>query len=189
MLVCVLSSIAFFADRVTAPGALWLPVSFASVLALSRTWQREREDGALTALLLAPVPRSAIFVGKALGVFVFLLLVQLLLVPLVGLLFHLDLATHALGLLLLSAFGALGTAAIGTLFGVITVRTRARDLLLSVIIFPLMSPVLITGIAGTTELLRGASLVELRDYFVLLGLFDLGACAGGVSLFGFLLDD
>lgn len=189
VLVCVLASIAFFADQATVPGAIWIPVSFASVLALSRTWQRERDDGALTALMLAPIPRAAIFVGKALGVFVFLLTVLLLVVPVVGLFFHIDLRVYALGLLLIGVMGAIGIAAIGTLFGVITVRTRARDLLLSVIVFPLMSPALITGISAVTELLRGAALLDLSDYFVLLGMYDLGACAGGAALFGFLLDE
>ena len=189
VLVCVLSSIAFFADETTAPGAIWIPVTFACVLGLSRSWQREREDGALTALLLAPIPRAAIFAGKALGILAFLLTVQLLVVPTVGLLFHLDLADKALGLGALCILGAIGAAGIGTLFGVMTVRTRARDLLLSVILLPLLAPVLVTGIAGTTEVLRGAAFGELGDYFMLLGTFDVLAVGGGLALFGFLVDD
>ena len=189
VLVCVLSSIAFFADENTAPGAIWIPVTFACVLGLSRSWQREREDGALTALLLAPIPRAAIFAGKALGILAFLLTVQLLVVPTVGLLFHLDLADKALGLGALCILGAIGAAGIGTLFGVMTVRTRARDLLLSVILLPLLAPVLVTGIAGTTEVLRGARFGELTDYFLLMLTFDALAVGGGLALFGFLVDD
>lgn len=189
VLVCVLSSIAFFADESTAPGAIWIPVTFACVLGLSRSWQREREDGALTALLLAPIPRAAIFAGKALGILAFLLTVQLLVVPTVGLLFHLDLADKALGLGALCILGAIGAAGIGTLFGVMTVRTRARDLLLSVILLPLLAPVLVTGIAGTTEVLRGARLGELTDYFLLMLTFDALSVGGGLALFGFLVDD
>lgn len=189
ILVCVLSSIAFFADEATAPGAIWIPVTFACVLGLSRSWQREREDGALTALLLAPIPRAAIFAGKALGILAFLLTVQLLVVPTVGLLFHLDLAGKAFGLVALCVLGAIGAAGIGTLFGVMTVRTRARDLLLSVILLPLLAPVLVTGIAGTSEVLRGASVAELTDYFLLLLTFDVLSVGGGLALFGFLVDD
>ena len=189
VLVCVLSSIAFFADETTAPGAIWIPVTFACVLGLSRSWQREREDGALTALLLAPIPRAAIFAGKALGILAFLLTVQLLVVPTVGLLFHLDLADKAPGLGALCILGAIGAAGIGTLFGVMTVRTRARDLLLSVILLPLLAPVLVTGIAGTTEVLRGARFGELTDYFLLMLTFDALAVGGGLALFGFLVDD
>lgn len=189
VLVCVLSSIAFLADDGTAPGAIWLPLTFACVLGLSRSWQREREDGALTALLLAPIPRAAIFAGKALGIFLFLLTVLVLVVPTVGLLFHLDLDGKFLGIAALCIFGAIGCAGIGTLFGVMTVRTRARDLLLSVILLPLLAPVLVTGIAGTTEVLRGAAFVELADYFLLLATFDVLAVGGGLALFGFLVDD
>lgn len=189
VLVCVLSSIAFLADDTTAPGAVWLPVAFACVLGLSRSWQREREDGALTALLLAPIPRAAIFAGKALGIFAFLLVVMGLLVPTVGLLFHLDLGGKLGGLALLCILGALGAAGIGTLFGVMTVRTRARDLLLSVILLPMLAPVLLTGISGTHAALGGASLGELQDYFLLLLTFDFLAVGGGLALFGFLVDE
>lgn len=189
VLVCVLSSIAFLSDEQTAPGAIWIPLAFACVLGLSRSWQRERDDGALTALLLAPIPRAAIFAGKALGILAFLITVLVLVVPTVGLLFHLELGDKIGGLALLCLLGAIGCAGVGTLFGVMTVRTRARDLLLSVILLPLLSPALLTGITGTIEVLRGATLAELTDYVVLLSTFDLLACGGGLALFGFLVDD
>lgn len=189
ILVCVLSSIAFLSDEQTAPGAIWIPLAFACVLGLSRSWQRERDDGALTALLLAPIPRASIFAGKALGILSFLCTVLVLVIPTVGLFFHLDLKEKLGGLLVLCLQGALGAAGIGTLFGVMTVRTRARDLLLSVILLPLLAPVLIAGITGTTALLHGATLGELGDYMILLGMFDVLSCGGGLALFGFLVDD
>src|SRR5829696_2245741 len=90
VLVAVIASLAFFAGpdssvRV-APGVIWVAVAFASVLALSRTWQREREDGALSGLLVSPTARSAIFAGKSAGLVLFITVVELIVVPVTALL-------------------------------------------------------------------------------------------------------
>jgi heme exporter protein B len=191
-LVAVMASVAFYsgdAEARVAPGAIWLTVAFSSVLALSRAWQREREESALVGLLVSPAPRAAIFAGKAMSVLVFLLAVELLLVPVVTLLFHVDLPAVAGPLALLLAMGTLGVAATGTLFGVMTARTRARDLVLASVLFPLLAPTLLSGVAGTRELLSGAPFSDLTDYFLLLGVFDAVAIAGGLALFGPLVDD
>src|SRR5207237_1349191 len=91
-LVAILASVAFTTGpQVTArvaPGALWLAVVFSSVLALGRSWQREREESALVGLLVSPVPRAAIWLGKAAGVFAFILAVEGVVVALVAVLFH-----------------------------------------------------------------------------------------------------
>ncbi len=193
VLVTVMASIAFSAGPRTqvriAPGAIWLPIAFASVLALGRTWQREREESALTGLLVAPVPRASIFVGKALGVLVLMLAVEALVVPVVALLFHVELLDFLPKLLPILLLGTLGIAATGTLFGVMTVRTSARDLVLASVLFPLLSPVLLSSVAGTALVFAGGSFAELRDYLMLLVVFDLVAIAGGVAVFGSLVDD
>ena len=187
-----MASVAFYSDDQAAriaPGAIWIPVAFASVLALSRTWQREREEGALTGLLVAPVPRAAIFLGKAASVALFVTAVELIVVPLVALLFHVELLPVLGALTVMLVLGTLGVAATGTLFGVMTARTRARDLVLASVLFPLLSPTLVSGVAGTRELFAGAPLSELTDYFLLLGVFDAVALLGGVALFGAIVDD
>lgn len=193
VLVTVMASIAFSAGPKTqvriAPGAIWLPIAFASVLALGRTWQREREESALTGLLVAPVPRAAIFAGKGLGVFLLLLAVECLVVPAVALLFHVDLLDFLPKLLPILLLGTLGIAATGTLFGVMTVRTSARDLVLASVLFPLLSPVLLSSVAGTALVFGGGTFEELRDYLVLLSVFDFVSIAGGVAVFGSLVDD
>ena len=192
VLVAVIGSIAFFAgqdatERV-APGVIWISVAFASVLALSRTWQREREEGALAGLLVMPVQRSAIFAGKALGVLVFVTLVELLVVPVAALLFAVDLTEVGGGLALLCLGATPGIAASGTLFGSMTVRTRARDLVLASVLFPLLAPTLLAAVAGTRELFGGAPVGELTDYLALMGVFDVVFIAGGVGLFDLLIE-
>jgi heme exporter protein B len=190
VLVTVMESLAFPDSPDSASGALWIPIAFASLLALGRTWQRERDESALTGLLISPIPRAAIFVGKALGVFVFLLAIDLLLVPLVGLFFHLDLLPILGPLSLFLTLGTLGVSCIGTLFGAMTVRTRARELVLASVLFPLLTPVLLVGVSGTSRLIHeGGGISDLRDYVLLLGVFDAFALAGGIAIFGSLMED
>ncbi|WP_394825991.1 heme exporter protein CcmB [Pendulispora albinea] len=192
-LVAIMTSVAFHVGPATAsrvaPGAIWLSVAFSSVLALGRTWQREREDGALIGLLVTPISRASLFLGKALGVFAFVLAVELIVVPVVALLFHIDLPDVLAPLSIVLALGTLGVAATGTLFGAMTVRTRARDLVLATVLFPLLSPTLVSGVAATRDILSGLPLSEVNDYLILLGAFDGLAVLGGVTLFGALIDE
>jgi heme exporter protein B len=199
VLVAVMASVAFTAGveattRV-APGALWLAIVFSSVLALGRSWQREREESALVGLLVSPIPRAAIWCGKAVGVFFFLALVEVVVVPLVGLFFHVDLVQIGRPLVLVLFLGTVGVAATGTLFGAMTVRTRARELLLAAVLFPLLSPVLVSSVAATREMFYAAAsgqavdMDEIWDYLVFLGAFDTISMLGALAMFGVLLDD
>ncbi len=202
-LVAILASVSFYSGPSTttriAPGAIWLSIAFSSVLALGRTWQRERDEGALTGLLVAPIARSAIFLGKALGVFAFVAAVECIVVPVVALLFHVELPDVIVPLAVVLLLGTLGVAATGTLFGAMTVRTRARDLVLATVLFPLLSPTLVSGVAATREIFgaaesmhaasAAAQIAEVRDYIVLLATFDGVALLGGIALFGALVDD
>jgi len=193
VLVALLSSLSYTAGPKTtervAPGTIWLSLAFTAVLAIGRFWQREREESAFLALRTAPIARAAIFAGKALVLLGFLLVVEVIVVPVVALVFHIDLDRVALPLVLVMLAGTVGVAATGTLFGAMTVRTRARDLMLAVVLFPLLAPALLAGVSATREILVGAELSELGDYFILFGLFDFVAIAGGLGLFGALIED
>jgi heme exporter protein B len=192
VLVAVVASLAFYSGADTtvrvAPGVLWVAIAFASVLALSRTWQREREDGALAGLLVSPAPRSAIFAGKALGVAAFVVAIEVVVVPVTALLFAVDLARHGALLAVLCLGATPGIAAAGTLFGAMTVRTRARDLVLAAVLFPFLTPTLLAGVAGTRELLGGAPFPELVDYLQLMGVFAVVFISAGLGLFGLLIE-
>jgi heme exporter protein B len=192
LLVVILASLAFYGGpvtgRIVAAGVIWLSVAFAAVLALGKTWQRERDEAALDGLLVAPLARSAIFASKALGVTIFLLVVESVVIPAAALLFSLDLTNVGLGLVLIGLAATPGIAASGTLFGAMTVRTHARDLLLAVVLFPLLAPTLLSAVAATRELLNGAPVLELGDYFKLMGVFDLTFVSGGLALFGTLVE-
>jgi heme exporter protein B len=199
VLVAIMASVAFATGPQTttrvAPGALWLAILFSSVLALGRSWQREREESALVGLLVSPIPRAAIWCGKAAGVLAFILAVEVVVVPLVALLFHVDLPAVAGPLAVVMVLGSVGVAAMGTLFGAMTVRTRARELLLATVLFPLLSPALLSSVTATREIFYAAEsgqaihFADLRDLFLLLAVFDAVAIAGGLAMFGALVED
>ena len=193
VLVALLTSLSFYVDRQSAarvaPGVLWIAVTFAGVLAMGRSWSREREYDAIRALLLSPVPRPAIYLGKALGAFVFLTVVEVALVLAVGVLFSLSL-WPVLGILsLLLALGTVGFVAAGTLFAAMGVRTSARDMMLSVALFPIVAPALLAGVVATRDLLGGAPLAELWGWVRILVAFDLVFLTVGALIFESLIAD
>ncbi|MBI3400103.1 MAG: heme exporter protein CcmB [Acidobacteria bacterium] len=137
-----------------AAGILWIAVEFAGTLALGKTFERERYGETLRALLLAPAPRAAIYAGKMLGVVVLLAIAEVLLVPLVALLFHAPLFAQPLLLVALLAAGTLGFSIVGTLFAAMLVRARSRDVMLPILLYPMTVPVMIAGVRGTSALLQ-----------------------------------
>jgi heme exporter protein CcmB len=137
-----------------APGILWVAIAFAGTLALGRTFERERYGDTLRALLLSPAPRPAIYVGKLLGMVLLLLATELVLVPMIALLFRAPLLAHPLRLVALLLLGTVGFASVGTLFAAMLVRARTRDVLLPILLYPITIPVMIAGVLGTSALLE-----------------------------------
>ena len=192
-LVAVIASLSFYLDDATAqrlaPGVLWVSIAFSGVLAMGRSWAREREHDVLRGLLLTPASRAGVYLGKALGALAFLLVVEALLVPLVALFFHVWLPPVLLPLAALLVLGTVGFVAAGTLFSAMTVRTRARELVLSVVLFPLVSPALLAGVVATREVFGGAGLGETLGWVRILAAFDVVFLAGGLLLFEPLMAD
>jgi heme exporter protein CcmB len=156
-----------------AAGILWVATSFAGVLALGRTFEREQSHHTLPALLQAPVDRAAIYVGKLGGLLGLSWLVLLAIVPLVGLLFQATIAAHPFWMLAFLATGSLGFLAVGSLFAAMLVRTRSRDVLLPVLLFPMTVPVLLAGVRGTSALLQATpDLAIARLWLMMLLFFD-----------------
>ena len=136
-----------------AAGILWIAIAFAGTLALGRTFERERYGETLRALLLAPAPRPAIYVGKLLGIVLLLSIAEVLLVPLIALLFQAALFSRPLLLAALLLTGTVGFAAVGTLFAAMLVRSRTRDVMLPILLYPITVPVIIAGVRGTSALI------------------------------------
>jgi heme exporter protein B len=178
-LSCVLVfSIAFVKEgeplEDAAAGILWIAVAFAGTLALGRTFERERYGETLRALLLAPAPRAAIYVGKMLGIVVLLAVVELVLVPLVAILFHAPLFAQPVLLAALLILGTLGFSAVGALFAAMLVRARTRDVMLPILLYPMTVPVMIAGVRGTAAVLQSpADTASAVMWIALLASFDV----------------
>ena len=156
-----------------AAGILWIAIAFAGTLALGRTFERERQAETLRALLLAPASRPAVYVGKLLGIVALMLGAEVLLVPLVALLYEAPLLRNPGWLALILFTGTLGFSAVGTLFAAMLVRARSRDVLLPVLLYPITVPVIIAGVRGTAALLQPTVDVEIvRFWIALLVAFD-----------------
>ena len=157
-----------------AAGILWISVTFAGTLALGRAFERERQSETLRALLLAPVARPAIYVGKLVGIVGLLFGVEIVLVPLVALLFQEPLLAHPVWLAAILVTGTMGFAAVGTLFAAMLVRVRSRDVLLPILLYPIIFPVIIAGVRGTAALLQPELEVDVvRFWLALLVAFDV----------------
>lgn len=137
-----------------AAGILWVAIAFAGTLAMGRTFERERYNDTLRALILAPADRPAVYAGKLLGLLLLMALVEIVLVPLVALLFDAPILKYPGMLATLLAAGTLGFSAVGTLFAAMLVRVRSRDTLLPVLLYPITIPVMIAGVRGTAALFQ-----------------------------------
>jgi len=157
-----------------AAAILWVAIAFSGTLALGRTFERERQNDTLRALLLAPADRPALYVGKLVGILLLLGLVELALVPLVGLLFAAPIFDDVARLAALLIGGTVGFAAVGTLFAAMLVRAKSRDVLLPIMLYPMTVPVMIAGVRGTAALFQPTPDAAVADFWIaLLGFFDV----------------
>jgi heme exporter protein CcmB len=157
-----------------SPAILWVTIAFAGTLALGRAFERERQNDTLRALLMAPADRPAVYVGKLLGIAALLSAMEMVVVPLLMLLFQAPLLAHPLPMLALLASGTIGYAAVGTLFAAMLVRSRSRDVLLPILLYPITIPVIIAGVRGTAALIAPEPEIAMaRTWISMLAFFDV----------------
>ncbi len=157
--------------KLAVPGMLWVTIAFAGTIGLSRAFDRERENDTMRALLLAPIPRISVFLGKAVALAVLVLLVALVIVPMLVLLLDVPLFDNPGPLLISLLLGAIGFAVIGSVFSAALIKVRSRDVLLPVIIYPLLVPLFMAGTSITAGLLAGDS-EKVGFWMGFLGLYD-----------------
>ena len=159
--------------RDLAPSALWITFAFGAIVALNRAFSMEREHAALDGLLLAPLPREALYLGKLIANLAFVGIVEAVALPLFVLFFDVDLG-HALGGLIgVIVLATIGFVAVGTVFSAMAVRTRFAELMLPVLLLPFMVPPLIGAAAMTSRLLADRPLSEMLGLLRLLALYDV----------------
>ena len=157
-----------------APGILWVAIAFSGTLALGRTFERERQNETLRGLLISPADRPALYLGKLAGILLLMTAVEVVVVPMVAFMFQAPLFRYPALMSALLLTGTLGFAAVGTLFAAMLVRTRSRDVLLPLLLYPITVPVIIAGVRGTAALLQAdADLPMARAWLSMLVFFDI----------------
>ncbi|HEY4320148.1 MAG TPA: heme exporter protein CcmB [Gemmatimonadales bacterium] len=174
--------------RDLAPPVLWVTLPLATVVTLNRGFLLERENGALDALLLAPVSTSAVMAGKWLANLVLVLVVELVALPLWMLFFNIEPTMRLLGVAAVAVLAAIGFTLPGTVFAAIAVRTRFAELLLPVLLLPFTIPPLFFAASATVRLLDQAPLGDLWFWLRLLALYDLSFLVIAVLLFPVVMD-
>ncbi|HEX2193515.1 MAG TPA: heme exporter protein CcmB [Candidatus Limnocylindria bacterium] len=172
-----------------APGLLWLAIVFGGLLTVARLHQLETEDGALDELARYPIERRAIYVGKAVAGGAAMLVLGAVLLPVGAILYGLDLVAAGLALPLTLLLGAIGFAAAGTFYAGVTVRMRAREVMLPLLMLPVVAPLLLAGVKATGAALAGDPFGELAAWLQLLFAFDLVMLVAGAAGYGYLLEE
>jgi len=173
-----------------AAGVLWATLLFAAVLGINRLFVAEREEGGFDAIRLAPIDRSVLFAAKAAALLIYLLALELVAVPIFSL-FFLDSAAGLAPLLLILVLADLGLAVTGTLISSMAVNSRARDLVVPLLLLPLVVPLMIAATGASQHLLEagGPAYDRFGTWVAVLGLYDLVFGLVGYAVFDFLLED
>jgi heme exporter protein B len=173
-------------STVTA-GVLWVTFAFAGTIGLNRSMAMEKDRGCLDGLLLAPVDRSAIYFGKAIGNLIFMLIVEAIVLPVYSVLYSTNLMNP--GLLLVIFLGSVGYVAVGTLLSSMAVQTRTRDVLLPILLFPLVIPVLIAAVKASTGYLQGVDMIDIQPWINLLLVYDVIFTAVAFMVFDYVVEE
>jgi heme exporter protein B len=168
-------------------GVLWVTFTFAGTLGLNRSMAVEKDRGCLDGLLLAPVDRTAIYFGKTLANFIFMLLVALIVLPLYSVFYNQNLFIP--GLLLVIFLGSLGYVAVGTILASMAVQARTRDILLPILLFPVIIPVLVAAVKASSGFLQGSAMADIQSWLSLLIAYDVIFVAVSFMVFDYVVEE
>jgi heme exporter protein B len=191
LLVIIIFNFALELDAKTratvTSGVLWVTFAFAGTLGLNRSMAQEKDRGCLDGLLLAPVDRSAIYFGKVIGNLVFMLIVEVIVLPVYSILYNTNLFNP--GLILVILLGSIGYVAVGTLLSSMAVQTRTRDVLLPILLFPVVIPVLIAAVRASTGFLQSIPMEEITPWLNLLIVYDLIFTSVAFMVFDYVVEE
>ena len=172
---------------VATSGILWATFTFAGTLGLNRSMAVEKDRGCLDGLLLAPVDRSAIYFGKMISNLAFMLIVEVIVLPVYSVLYNTNLFNP--GLIIVILLGSIGYVAVGTLLSSMAVQTRTRDVLLPILLFPVVIPILIAAVKASSGFLQGLSLTDVMPYINLLIVYDVIFTAVAYMVFDYVVEE
>lgn len=173
-----------------APAALWVALIFSGTIGLNRSFSHEMENDCISGIMLSPVDRSSIYIGKTLGNLAFMLTMEAMILPLFVLFFNLDLSFSLFMQLLLVIFlGTLGFVSLGTLLSAVSVRLKAREILLPILLCTLVIPIIIGSVKVTAVILDGGDLSEAAGWLKLIGAFDIIFITASFMIFEYLIQE
>jgi len=157
LVVVVVFSFAFEKEdsRPVMGGLIWIAFLFSTTMALNQSWARELRNGVLDAYRVSPAPAEALFLGKCLGNFILIMLLECLMVPLFVVFYNLSTVGPFWQLLLIAILGTWALVVNGTFFAAMSIRTRNRELMLPLLLLPISLPAVISMVTGTTQVLSG----------------------------------
>lgn len=168
-------------------GVLWATFAFAGTLGLNRSMAVEKDRGCLDGLLLAPVDRSAIYFGKVIANLLFMLVVEVIILPLFSIFYNINLFNA--GLLVTILLGSIGYVVVGTLLASMSVQARTRDVLLPILLFPVVLPVIISAVRASTYFLQGQPMDLIWPNINILIVFDVIYIALSYMVFDFVVEE
>jgi heme exporter protein B len=166
-------------------GIIWVTLTFAGTVGLNRSFSREKDQGCLDGLLLAPVDRYAIYLAKLIVNWLVMLIILVIVIPVAAILFNVNLLFPQL--IFVIVFGTLGYAEAGTLLAGVTIQTRMRDLLLPVILFPVVIPLILAAVRASSGILSRDITGSVGFWILMIAGFDLIFAAGSYLLFDFVI--
>jgi len=191
ILVIVIFNFAFGttseAVALVGPGILWVTFAFSGVLSLNRAFIAEREAGCLEGLMAAPMSREAVYVGKMLGSFISMLVVEIVTLPVFAVFFNLD--VFSLQLVVITLMATIGFVAVGTLFSALAVNTRAREMVLPILFLPIVVPVIISAVKASGLALTGGSWADVVQWLQIILAFDAIFLVVSFLVFGYVIEE
>ncbi len=191
LLVIVIFNFAFGASQETmalvAPGILWVTFAFAGVLSLNRAFILEKEEGCLEGLMVCPMSREVIYVGKMLGSLSFMLVIEAIALPIFVFLFNL--AVLSPQLIVITVLTTVGFVAVGTLFSALAVNTKAREMVLPILFLPIVVPIIICAVRASGLALSGESWTGLVPWLGIIGAFDVIFLVVSFLIFSFVVEE
>jgi len=191
LLVIVIFNFAFVANQemiaLVAPGILWVTFAFAGVLSLNRSFIMEKEDGCLEGLMVCPISREVIYVGKMLGSLLFMLIVEAIALPIFAFLFNL--AVLSPQVITITVLTTIGFAAVGSLFSALAVNTKAREMVLPILFLPIVVPIIIAAVKGSGLALAGEPWGSVASWLQIIVAFDVIFLVVSFLIFAFVIEE
>ncbi|MFC2014767.1 heme exporter protein CcmB [Chloroflexota bacterium] len=191
LLVIVIFNFAFGTSqevvKLVASGMLWVTFAFAGVLSLNRAFIMEKEEGCLEGLMVAPISREAIYVGKMLGSLLFMLIIEAIALPVFAFFFNLN--VFSFQLVVTTILTTIGFVGVGTLFSALAVNTKAREIVLPILFLPVVVPIIISAVQASSLALAGESWSGIASWLQIIVAFDVIFLVVSFLVFAFIIEE